>query len=213
MVQAVADHGRLVAWHANVRAREGSGGGAASKESLPLSVIGTHLVKLVAELDWHGPIALDAILSGDGPLYIDVNPRLVEPRNAYLAGVDFVAIMLALAAGEHPKDQPVGRAGVRSHQLLLSILGAAQGGAPRRSVVAELLQAVSHTGPYVASSEELTPIRRDPRAAIPVALAAATTLTWPQAWHWFVRGTVEAYALTPAGWDEILANVESPRPT
>ena len=212
MVQAVADHGRLVAWHANVRVREGSGGGAASKESLRWPVIGAHLAKLVAELDWHGAIALDAILSADGPLYIDVNPRIVEPRNAYLAGVDLVAIMLALAVGEHPRDQPVGRAGVRSHQLLLSILAAAQGETPRRSVAAELLQALRHTGPYFGSVEELTPIRHDPRTAIPVALAAATTLAWPHVWRWFVSGSVEAYALTPAGWDEILANVQSPRP-
>jgi len=213
MVQAVADHGRLVAWHANVRAREGASGGAASKESLRSPVIGGHLAKLVAGLDWHGAIALDAILGADGPLYIDVNPRLVEPRNAYLAGVDLVATMLALAVGEPPTAEPVGRAGVRSHQLLLSILGAAQAAAPRRSVAAELFQALRHGGSYVASVEELTPIRDDPRTAIPVALAAATTLIWPPAWRWFVSESVEAYALTPAGWDEILAHVPSPSRT
>jgi hypothetical protein len=120
--------------------------------------------------------------------------------------------MLALAVGEHPTDQSAGRAGVRSHQLLLSILGAAQGETPRRSVAAELAQALRHTGPYYGSVEELTPIRRDSRTAIPVALAAATTIIWPPAWRWFVSGSVEAYALTPAGWDEILANLPSPRP-
>ncbi len=210
MVQAVADRGRLVAWHANVRVHEGANGSAAVKESIPLPVIGAHLATLVAALEWHGAIALDAILSeDDAPVYIDINPRLVEPRNACLAGVDLVASMLSLAAGEHPAAQPPGRAGVRSHQLLLAILGAAQGNAPRLAIAGELVRAARHTGPYVASIEELTPTDDDPRAGIPTALAAAATLAWPRAGNWFGRGTVEAYALTPEGWDEILAGVDS----
>jgi hypothetical protein len=36
MVQALADHGRLVAHHANLRVIEGIGGGAAVKESIRL---------------------------------------------------------------------------------------------------------------------------------------------------------------------------------
>src|SRR5262245_45842903 len=36
MAQSVFDHGRLVAWHANVRDREGAGGGSSAKRSLPL---------------------------------------------------------------------------------------------------------------------------------------------------------------------------------
>jgi predicted ATP-grasp superfamily ATP-dependent carboligase len=45
---------------------------------------------------------LDVILTGDGPLVIDVNPRLVEPINALIAGVDLVGAMLELARGGHP---------------------------------------------------------------------------------------------------------------
>jgi hypothetical protein len=209
MVQAVADGGRLIAWHVNVRIQEGASGGAAVKESVSLPVIGEHLAKLVAALDWHGAIALDAILTRDGPQYIDVNPRLVEPRNAQLAGVDLVASMMALAVGEHPPVQPPGRAGVRSHQLLLAILGAAQGTGSRRAIAREILRATRHVEPYAASVEELTPLRHDARTAVPLVIAAAATLAWPPVWQRFGRGSVEAYALTPQGWEEILARADS----
>ena len=208
MVQAVADRGRLVAWHATVRVLEGASGGAAVKQSAPLPAIAADLARLVAGLAWHGAIALDAILSDTGPLYIDVNPRLVEPYNAQLAGVDLVGAMLALGAGAHPPEQPPSRAGVRSHQLLLAILGAAQRGAGRAAIAGELLRAAAGIQPYEASREELTPIAHDARGAIPTALAAAATLAWPGAWRWFV-GAARAYALTPTGWDEIVTMADA----
>jgi hypothetical protein len=210
MVQGVADHGRLVAWSANLRAREGAGGGASSKESIPLPTIAEHLGRLASGLSWHGAVSLDAILTPDGPVYIDVNPRLVEPRNAWLAGVDFVAAMLALARGEQPPVSPAPRAGVRTHQLLLAVLGAAQSPHGRRAVARELLGAATHRGDYEKSAEELTPIRHDPLSAVPVALASALTLVSPPTWSLFVKGSVQSYALTPQGWAEILREVDAP---
>lgn len=202
MVQAVADHGRLVAWHAHLRVREGAAGGAAVKESFTHPALVGHVTTLVEGLRWHGPIALDAVLSDDGPVYIDVNPRLVEPRNAWLAGVDLVAATLALVEGGHPRRSAPGRPGVSSHQLLVAILGAAPRG--RRAVWRELADASRGRAAYAGSVEELTPLRRDPLAAVPVAAAAAATLAWPRTWRWFVDGAVERWALTPAGWSEIL---------
>ena len=55
MVQALADHGRLVAHHANLRVIEGIGGGAAVKESIRLPKIGEYLQRLVQALDGMGP--------------------------------------------------------------------------------------------------------------------------------------------------------------
>jgi predicted ATP-grasp superfamily ATP-dependent carboligase len=43
-----------------------------------------HLEGLVAALRWTGALSMDVIMTTDGPLVIDVNPRLVEPMNAYL---------------------------------------------------------------------------------------------------------------------------------
>ena len=114
MVQAVAQHGRLVAQHACLRLREGVGGGAALKESVAPPEIPVLLAKLVAALDWHGGLSMDVIVSDDGPKIIDVNPRLVEPANALAAGVDLVGAMLDIAGDEQAPEQPPGRAGVHT---------------------------------------------------------------------------------------------------
>jgi glutathione synthase/RimK-type ligase-like ATP-grasp enzyme len=205
MVQAVADNGQLIAHHANFRVQEGVGGGAAIKESVSIPLLPEHLQALVAHLSWHGPISLDVILTDNGPVVIDVNPRLVEPMNAYLAGVDLVEVMLSVASRRTVPPQPPGRPGIRSHQLLLAILGAAQLQASRYAVVKELFRALRRTGPYAGSVEELTPIRGDLISAIPVSAAVFATLLWPDAWRQFHRGAVGPYALTPEAWSQIIS--------
>jgi hypothetical protein len=66
MVQAIADDGHLVAHHANLRIREGPGGGAAVKESVALASMPEHLEKLVGALRWHGALSMDAIVTSQG---------------------------------------------------------------------------------------------------------------------------------------------------
>ena len=209
MVQALADRGRLIAHHANLRVAEGIGGGAAIKESVVLPDFAEHLERLVQGLGWHGPISMDVIVTDAGPLVIDVNPRLVEPVNAHLAGVDLVASMLALARDEHPAATPAGRPGVRSCQLLLSVLGAAEHGS-RRDVLRELADALAKRGPYSGATEELTPVAGDPSAAFPVVVAVLATLIKPSLWRLFHAGATGPYALTPEAWRKIVAAAESP---
>ncbi len=205
MIQAVFCDGSLVAAHANLRVREGASGGASHKKSIDLPATREHLAVLGNRLRWHGALSADAILTGDGPVYIDINPRLVEPGNAWRAGVDLVAALLEVAKGERrPVAQTPGRAGVATHQLLLAVLGAAQHGHTRRAVFAELASASRHHGFYQDSVEELTPIRRDLRTAVPVIAASFATLARPATWRWFSSEAVTNYALTPAGWREIL---------
>jgi hypothetical protein len=203
MVQALADRGRLVAHHANLRLVEGIGGGAAVKESIALPTLGAHLERLVRALDWHGPISMDVIVTESGPLVIDVNPRLVEPVNAFLAGVDLVGAMLELASDGHPPAIPVGRSGVRSRQLLLAVLGAAEQGS-RRAVLRELMAALRGRGAYDKAVEELTPVGGDPIAALPVIVAVLATLIQPSLCRLFHAGATGPYALTPKAWDEIV---------
>jgi glutathione synthase/RimK-type ligase-like ATP-grasp enzyme len=204
MVQALADRGRLVAHHANLRVLEGIGGGAAIKESVVLPGLAEHLERLVQELGWHGPISMDVIVTEAGPLVIDVNPRLVEPINAYLAGVDLVGAMLELVQHGHPAAVPAGRPGVRSSQLLLGVLGAAEHGS-RRAVLGELMDAVGHRGAYQGAVEELTPIGGDPIAALPVVVAVLATLIKPSLWRLFHAGATGPYSLTPEAWRKIVA--------
>ena len=204
MVQAVFDGGRLVASHANLRVREGAGGGAASKRSVVLPEVRDHLVRLGRELAWHGALGLDAILAEDGVRYIDVNPRLVEPENARRSGTDLVGAMLTLCRGEHPATQPPGRAGVKTHQLLIAVLEAAARRG-RTGVVRELTSAALGRAPYAGSTEELTPVRADPLSAVPVAAAAASTLIRPSSYRAFTGEAVGAYALTARAWELIVA--------
>jgi len=204
MVQVVADNGRLVAHHANLRVREGVGGGASLKESIALPSLTEPLENLVDALQWHGPLSMDVIVTPQGPVVIDVNPRLVEPMNAYLAGVDLVAAMLDLARPAHPAIQLPGKTGIRSCQVLLAVLGAAQRHESRIEIAQELAHVLGRRREYAGAVEELTPISGDPIAAVPVILAAACTLMWPPLWRIFYSGAVGPYALTPEGWEALL---------
>ena len=204
MIQAVFDDGSLVAAHGNLRVREGASGGASHKRSIDLREIRAHLEVLGGRLGWHGALSADAILTEGGPVYIDINPRLVEPGNAWRAGVDLVGALLDVALGRPPTDQSRSRTGVATHQLLLAVLGAAQHDRTRRAVLAEIGDALRHRGSYENSSEELTPVRHDLRSAIPVAAATLATLARPSFWSAFSSGAVTNYALTPEGWQEIL---------
>lgn len=205
MIQAVADNGRLVAYHANLRVLEGVGGGASLKESVELPSMSEHVEKLVDALHWDGPLSMDVIVTPRGPAVIDVNPRLVEPMNAYFAGVDLVAVMLDLARDGHPAVQLPGKCGIRSRQLLLAILGAAEHHGSRKAIAQELVRALRRLGEYAGALEELTPVSGDPMAAVPVVAAAVFTLAQPSLWRFFHSGAVGPYALTPRAWKQIIS--------
>jgi len=210
MAQSVFDRGGLVASAANMRVREGAGGGASHKRSIDLPLVREHLVRLGQHLMWHGALSADLILSSDGPLFIDINPRLVEPGNARRAGVDLVDALLNVALDRTPVPQPIGRVGVATHQLLLAVLGAAQGRRARLGVLRELYEAAAHRASYEGSVEELTPVRHDRRAALPVTAAALATLAWPRSWRFFSSGAVANYALSPGGWKTIVSTQTAP---
>ena len=206
MVQAVFARGELVAFHACQRVREGASGGASHKLGLDLPEAREHMARLGAALDWHGALSADVIIGPDGPRFIDINPRLVEPANALASGVDLTGALVEVARAparsgsvQSLEPQPAAVPGARTHQLLLAVLGAAhQGG--RRAVARELVHAVLHRGEYRGSREELTPGRGDPLAPLPVMVIALATLIRPDAWRHFVGGSAGAYSLTPAAW-------------
>jgi hypothetical protein len=202
MVQSVFARGELVAFHACQRVREGTGGGSSHKLGLDLPEAREHMASLGAFLDWHGALSADVILGPDGPRFIDINPRLVEPVNALASGVDLARALVEVATAGTSQAQPDGRPGARTHQLLLAVLGAAQLGG-RRDVARELVHAMLHRGDYGGSREELTPGRGDPLAPLPVTVTGLTTLIRPAAWRHFVGGSAGAYSLTPAAWSEL----------
>jgi glutathione synthase/RimK-type ligase-like ATP-grasp enzyme len=212
MVQSVFADGVLVAFHACERVREGAAGGSSHKLGRHWPEVREHLARLGADLGWHGALSSDVIDGPDGPEFIDINPRLVEPANALASGVDLAGALVevAMSAVSKPgaagsgtvRPQPDGMPGARTHQLLLAVLGAAQQGR-RRDVARELADAAMRRGTYRGSQEELTPGRGDLLALVPVAVAALATLVSPPAWRQFVGGSAGAYSLTPAAWSEL----------
>jgi len=162
------------------------------------------LEKLLAGLQWRGPLSLDAILTDEGPSVIDINPRLLEPMNAHWAGVDLVGVALDLARNRHPPTQGPGRPGVRSCQLLLAISGAAKTTDSRIGVAREMVSALRHRGCYAHAIEESTPTKDDPIACVPVVAAACATILRPRSWRSFHAGAAGPYSLTADAWQQIL---------
>jgi hypothetical protein len=100
------------------------------------------------------------------------------------------------------------RAGVRTRQTLLAILGAAEHRGRRGAVLREAFEASFARGDYTGSVEELTPTAGDPVAAVPVVAAFIASLIYPPLWRKFHAGAVGPYAVTPEAWDKILAAAE-----
>jgi biotin carboxylase len=200
MAQSVFEAGALVAFHANERLREGANGSASVKASLEVPRLREDLARLGQALRWHGALSVDAIVVNGRPFIIDVNARLVEPANALASGTDLVSALLGVAIGAPVTPAPPSRVGVRTHQLLMGILGAAQRTGLRRRVLAEVGRGVFGRGHYANSTEELLPRSGDWRTlTLPVAATAATLFN-PRLWRTFTDGAVSRYALAPEGW-------------
>jgi hypothetical protein len=213
MMQSVFASGELVAFHACERVREGTGGGASHKRGVSRPDVRAHAVALGAALNWHGALSADVILTAEGPRFIDINPRLVEPANAFVSGVDLVGALIEVARSGTGTPQPAGHPGAQTHQVLLALLGVAARSGRRRDILRELLHALTRSGDYRHRTEELTPVRWagtgvDPVAAIPVAAAALATLIRPAAWNHFAAGATSAYSLSPAAWHALLETAQ-----
>jgi predicted ATP-grasp superfamily ATP-dependent carboligase len=167
--QAVFCRGELLGFHACAQVVAGAGGGDAVKESVTRPQMRADVARLGARLAWHGALSVDYIRRGDGTaVYIDCNPRLVEPMNAALSGVDLIGLLLAVSLGERPAPAADGRAGTRTHLALQALLGAALRERTRRAVIAEACAVAARHGAFHGSIEELSPVRLDWPSALPL---------------------------------------------
>jgi len=210
MISGVFSHGHLVAWHACLRVKEGMGGGASKKSSLPLPEIGEHLAKLGGFLKWHGAISMDGILKDNEVIYIDVNPRIVEPVNALNSGVDLVDTLLRVSAtgtDSAPEALPAGKVGIKTHQLVLAILKAGIDG--RMAVAKEVYLAILGQDSYQGSVEELTPCQGDILSFILIcSLVLIVTVGGSIIAGKLSQNAVSSYALSQNGWHQILKKTE-----
>ena len=201
--QAVFCRGKLVGFHAYRQIGAGAGGGEAIKQSVSRPEMRTSVALIGERLAWHGALSVDYVLREDDatPLLIDCNPRLVEPMNACLAGVDLVALLLRISRGETPAVADESRKGVRTHLAMQALLGCALRGGTRRDILRECWRLVTGSGPYAESAEELTPLRLDWISAVPLAMTAMLLLVAPNF----------AVTLTRRGWGAHLLDLRSIR--
>jgi predicted ATP-grasp superfamily ATP-dependent carboligase len=205
--QAVFDRGRLVASHIYRQVAEGPGGG----DVLKLSVVSAEVREIVERigkaLNWHGALSFDYIRdeATKTPHFIDANPRLVEPMNAWLSGVDLPGALLQISLGETPRAQPEGRAGVLTRLGLMGLLDAARQRQHRRDILREIGLLASSSGRYRGSLEELVPLRTDPWCAIPLGVVVAKLLRAPASAARLSEITVAAYSLTPQAIERLRA--------
>ena len=198
--QSVFDRGRLIALHIYRQVAQGPGGGDVLKISVVSAVVREIVERIGQALGWHGALSFDYILEDatGTPHFIDANPRLVEPMNAWLSGVDLPGALLLVSLGETPPTQPDGREGVLTRLGLMGLLDAAQRRNRRRDILREIGLLASGSQRYRGSREELVPLLTDPWCAIPLSVVVARLLRTPQAAARFSSMAVAAYSLTPA---------------
>jgi hypothetical protein len=203
-VQGVFDRGKLIAIHGYRQSKEGLGGGDIAKISVNRPVVRGYVERLGAALGWHGALSLDYILRPDGaPLFIDANPRLVEPMNAVFSGVNLAGVLVRISTGEPVAPVEPARNQVRTHMLLMALLSKAADGKRRLDVIGELLRAISRRGPYQSSREELLPLRIDLKSLFPLAYVVTRLLLNPQSATALSAGSIASYSLSPAAARQI----------
>jgi hypothetical protein len=195
--QSVFCRGQMIGFHAYRQIAAGVGGGEAIKQSVARPQVRAFLEKIGQTRAWHGALSVDYIMPIDStvPLLIDCNPRLVEPVNAWRAGTDLVGLVLRISLGETPDALPDSREGVLTHLAMQALLGCASRGGTRRDILGECWQLLKASGPYAGSTEELTPVRLDWLAAVPLAMTAALMLASPRLAMELVRGGFGAHLL------------------
>ncbi len=194
-VQAVFNHGKLLAVHSSIKIGSGAGGSAAARLSIESVATREHIEKIGRHLKWHGGLTLDFISVNHAFYYIECNPRMVEPANAYKAGVNFPKILIELAKGNDSQTNIcVGKPGVKTHSLLALIIGTAERTQSRRKIWQTIREWLFKSD----SAEVLTPIRHDFPSVIPLVVITIRLLLNPKSVKKLVEHTVGHYSVAPA---------------
>jgi hypothetical protein len=209
-VQAVFCRGHLVGLHVYRQIAEGAGGGDKIKESVHRPDVRAHLKRLGERLRWHGALSADYILKEpEGiPLYIDCNPRLVEPVNAFLSGIDLAGLLVAVSVGEQPEEIPPSRAGIRTHMAIQSLMECTIRGGSRLSLLSEIWHLWRESGPYANSREELTPVNVDLCSLLPLSYVALRMLMAPGSAGRLARRTAQSHQLNQFAIKTILDAID-----
>jgi predicted ATP-grasp superfamily ATP-dependent carboligase len=194
---AIFDHGCLLALHCTRRLLEGAQGGAAVKVGVNRPVIREHFEKMGQYLAWHGSLSIDYFWNEQTgqPSYIDANPRITEPMNAVVNGINLADLQVQLSLGRKIAPFPAVQTERRSHNALQSILGAAGRRYSSLDVIREMLQIILKKGTYQGSQEGMTPILQDFPSITPLAVVFISLLFNPRSEQNLALKTIANYSL------------------
>ncbi len=209
--QAVFAQGHLLAFHCTQTRGVSVGGGHAARTGVDHPLVQEHLVTLGQALEWHGPLALDYLFDDvtGHPTYIECNPRLVEPMNATLSGVNLADLTVRVALGKVEAISNLhlqyGHAGIRSHSLMALLLGVAEHGGSRWELLHTIVESIRGRGTFARSTEDLTPVRIDLPSLIPLGVVSGQLLLNPHASNHIATGAINAYSLTATTVETIMS--------
>ena len=195
-VQALFDHGRLIAVHTSTQTAVGIGPSAAGRMSVNHPFAQRDIALVGKRLGWHGGLTMDYLFRDEEHFYIECNPRTVEPANAAASGVNLPELQLALSLGEKIEGLRIGRPGVRTHSALVILLGTAAYRGTRKALIFEMLRLITHQGVYEKSCERLTPVFADLPSLIPLAMSATRSLMLPRSVERLASAAVKNYSIT-----------------
>jgi hypothetical protein len=199
-VQAVFQHGRLVAAHCLQARRLGVGGMSTARTSAHHPIVLDYLAQLGGHLNWHGATFLDYFYNPrtGQPQFIEANPRIGETVNALLSGVNLCEHLVKVSCGETlptiNRHSPPG-VEVRTHSGFMVLLSAALEGSRRRNLLQEIWRQARHRGLYEASEDELTRPRQDQLSLLPYLWIALRLLVSPRQAQRIVAQTIANYSL------------------
>jgi predicted ATP-grasp superfamily ATP-dependent carboligase len=196
-VQAVFNQGTLVGIHSFEARQLGVGGMSTARISADHPLVREHVAQIGNYLDWHGALFIDYFYERETgrPQYIECNPRIGETVNAMLSGINLPQLLVQVSLGESPPPAPLGRAGVRTHNLFMALMSLAYDGQGRGALVREIRDWVRGRGLYENSEDDLTRPHEDGLSRLPRLWIMAQLLAWPGIARRIVAKTVENYSL------------------
>jgi predicted ATP-grasp superfamily ATP-dependent carboligase len=206
-VQAVFNQGELVGIHTFESRRLGVGGMSTARIGADHPIVREHMERLGRYLTWHGAFFTDYFYDRQTrqPQYIENNPRIGETVNAWLSDVNLPELLVQVSAGHSPPKLPLGRTGVRTHNLFMILMSMAYDGAGRAELLREIRRNVRGEGLYDNSEDDLYRTQDDPLCRVPFTWVVGQLLACPGRARKYVTKTVENYSLPEAATERIKA--------
>ncbi|MEM8670458.1 MAG: hypothetical protein AAGG48_23230 [Planctomycetota bacterium] len=207
-VQAVFNHGRLIAAHCFEARAVGVGGMSTARVSASHPIVLEHVAQIGSAVDWHGSLFIDYFYDDESgqPQYIEANPRIGETVNSSLCGVNLCERLVRLSVGEpldrfekaDPAIQPC-----LTHSFMMILISMALNGAGRWALVREWGRNLLSRGLYRDSQDELTRPRQDYLSVVPLIWIGLQLLVLPRRSESIVAKTVDDYALPESAVERV----------